>query len=132
MAINAIPSQASQQTAADIANVQNTIAPPAIEVDFSDLKVGDTYLRTLFIVGYPRYVSANWLSPLINFNHSLDIAMYIYPTDSKGTLEQLRRRTAEMEAEISTDIQRGKIPQAATQAALEDVKSLQEQIVKGI
>lgn len=130
--INAIPTQASQQTEADIANVQNTIAPPAIEVDFSDLKVGDTYLRTLFVVGYPRYVSANWLSPLINFNHSLDIAMYIYPTESKGTLDQLRRRIAEMEAEISTDIQRGRLPQAATEAALEDAKSLSSQLVKGV
>jgi len=130
--ISAIPTQASRQTAADIANVQNTIAPPAIEVDFSDLKVGDTYLRTLFVVGYPRYVSANWLSPLINFNHSLDIAMYIYPTESKGTLDQLRRRIAEMEAEISTDIQRGRLPQAATEAALEDAKSLQSQLVKGV
>lgn len=113
-------------------NLQNIIAPPAIEVDFSHMKIGETYVRTLFTAGYPRYVSANWLSPLINFNHSLDIAMYVYPTNQKGTLDDLRRRTAEMEAEISGDIQRGRIPQAATQAALEDVKSLQEQIVKGI
>jgi type IV secretory pathway VirB4 component len=131
-AINAIPTKATNQTPSDISNVQNTIAPPAIEVDFSDLKIGDTYLRTLFVVGYPRYVSANWLSPLINFNHSLDIAMYIYPTESKGTLDQLRRRIAEMEAEISTDIQRGRLPQAATEAALEDAKSLQSQLVKGV
>ncbi len=130
--ISGIPSKATTQTPSDIANVQNTIAPPAIEVDFSDLKIGDTYFRTLFVVGYPRYVSANWLSPLINFNHSLDIAMYIYPTESKGTLDQLRRRIAEMEAEISTDIQRGRLPQAATEAALEDAKSLQEQLVKGV
>lgn len=112
--------------------IQDTIAPPAIEVDFSDLKIGDTYFRTLYVVGYPRYVSANWLSPLVNFNHSLDIAMYIYPAESKDTLEQIRRRIAEMEAEISTDIQRGRIPQAATEAALEDAKSLQEQLVKGV
>jgi conjugal transfer ATP-binding protein TraC len=117
--------------AAEIA-IQDVIAPPAIEVDFSHIKIGDNYLRTIFAVGYPRYVSANWLSPLINFNHSLDVAMYIYPTDSKGTLEEIRRRIAEMEAEISTDIQRGKIPQAATQAGLEDAQSLQDQIVKGI
>lgn len=113
-------------------NVQDIIAPPSLEVDFSHIKIGDTYYRTLFAAGYPRYVSANWLSPLINFNHSLDVSMFVYPTESKGTLDELRRRTAEMEAEISTDIQRGKIPQAATQAALEDVKALQEQIVKGI
>ncbi len=111
---------------------QNTIAPPSIEVDFSDIKIGDTFYRTLYVVGYPRYVSANWLSPLINFNHSLDVTMYIYPSESKGTLDQLRRRIAEMEAEISSDIQRGRIPQAATQAALEDAKSLQDQLVKGV
>jgi len=122
----------SNVTPAEISSIQDTIAPPAIEVDFSDLKINDTYLRTLFVVGYPRYVSANWLSPLINFNHSLDIAMYIYPTESKGTLDQLRRKIAEMEAEISSDIQRGRLPQAATQAALEDAKSLQDQLVKGI
>jgi len=112
-------------------NVQDIIAPPALEVDFSHLKIGDKYLRTLFVVGYPRYVSANWLSPLINFNHSLDVAMYIYPSDSKGTLDTLRRRITEMEAEINTDIQRGHIPQASTQAALEDAKVLQAQLVKG-
>ena len=59
-------------------------------------------------------------------------SMFIYPVEVKGTLEQLRRRIAEMEAEISADIERGRIPQASTQAQLEDANSLQEQLVKGI
>jgi conjugal transfer ATP-binding protein TraC len=113
-------------------SIQDIIAPPAIEVDFSFMKIGETFVRTLFVAGYPRYVSANWLSPLINFNHSLDISMFIYPVESKGTLDQLRRRIAEMEAEISADIERGRIPHASTQAQLEDAKALQEQLVKGI
>lgn len=113
-------------------NIQDIIAPPSIEVDFSHLKIGSTYFRTIFIAGYPRYVSANWLSPLINFDHSIDVSMFIYPVEVKGTLEQLRRRIAEMEAEISADIERGRIPQASTQAQLEDANSLQEQLVKGI
>ncbi len=112
--------------------IQDMIAPPSIEIDFTFLKIGTTYFRTLFVAGYPRYVSANWLLPLINFDHSIDIAMFIYPVEVKGTLEQLRRRIAEMEAEIGADIERGRIPQAATQAQLEDAKGLQEQLVKGI
>ena len=119
------------KTTAGTTSVQDIIAPSAIEIDFSSIKIDDMYLRTLFVTGYPRYVSANWLSPLINFNHSLDVAMYVYPSDSKDTLDQLRRRIAEMEAEINTDIERGRIPQAATEAGLEDAKSLQEQLVKG-
>lgn len=112
-------------------SVQDIVSPSAIEVDFSHIKIDDIYIRTLFVTGYPRYVSANWLSPLINFNHSLDISMYVYPSDSKDTLDQLRRRIAEMEAEINSDIERGRIPQAATEAGLEDAKDLQGQIVKG-
>ncbi|HSV94573.1 MAG TPA: ATP-binding protein [Spirochaetia bacterium] len=113
------------------ASVQDVIAPSSIEVDFSFMKIDDNYIRTLFVTGYPRFVSANWLAPLINFNHSLDISMFIYPSDSKDTLDSLRHRLAEMEAEINTDIERGRIPQAATEAALEDAKALQEQLVKG-
>ena len=37
-----------------------------------------------------------------------------------------------MEAEIATDLERGKIVDPATQAKLEDARSLQEQLVKGI
>lgn len=121
----------SHKDVANATSIQDVIAPSSIEVDFSFVKIDDNYIRTLFVTGYPRYVSANWLSPLINFNHSLDVSMFIYPSDSKDTLDSLRRRLAEMEAEINTDIERGRIPQASTEAALEDAKSLQEQLVKG-
>jgi len=123
-----IPEKKDTSTASSI---QDIIAPSAIEVDFSHIKIDDNYVRTIFVTGYPRYVSANWLSPLVNFNHSLDISMYIYPSDSKDTLESLRHRIAEMEAEINTDIERGRIPRAATEAGLEDAKVLQSQLVKG-
>lgn len=125
------PSPRSKQPAQSSQSVQDIIAPSAIEVDFSHIKIDDVFVRTLFVTGYPRYVSANWLSPLVNFNHSLDISMFVYPTDSKDTLEGLRHRIAEMEAEINTDIERGRIPQAATEAGLEDAKVLQSQLVKG-
>ena len=59
-----------------IVSIKDIIAPPAIEVDFDFIKIGSTFYRTLFVVGYPRYVQANWLSSLINFEHSLIIAMY--------------------------------------------------------
>ncbi len=111
--------------------VKDLIAPEAIEVDFSDLKINNTYFRTLFVAGYPRFVNANWLAPLINFNHSLSISMFIYPIDGKGVIEDLRRKIAEMEAEIQGDIQRGKVINIDTQVKLEDARTLQEQLAKG-
>ena len=102
-----------------LVNIQDIIAPEALEVDFSFLKIGKHYFRTLFVAGYPRFVNANWLSPIINFDHSLDISMFIYPIEGKGVMEDLKRKIAEMEAEIQADVQRGRIVNIETQVKLD-------------
>lgn len=111
--------------------VMDIIAPPAIEVDFDFLKVGDWYCRSLFVAGYPRFVTANWLEPLISFNHTLDISMYIYPTRSEEILENLKRKVGEMEATIQSDLKRGRVIEPSVQVALEDALSLQQELAKG-
>src|SRR3989344_1599899 len=123
--------QWAQTLSAGTVSVKDIIAPPAIEVDFDFLKIGSTFYRTLFVVGYPRYVQANWLSSLINFEHSLIIAMYQYPAEAKGVLEDLKRKITEMEATIAMDIQHGHVMDPSVQAALEDAEILQEELVKG-
>lgn len=114
-----------------VVSVKDIIAPPAIEVDFDYIKIGSTYYRTLFVVGYPRYVQANWLSPLINFVHTLEISMYQYPVEAKGVLDDLKRKVTEMEATIASDIQHGHVLDPAVQAALEDAQFLQDELVRG-
>lgn len=111
--------------------IQDVIAPSDLEVDFSHLRMGSAYYKTFFVSGYPRFVEPNWLEPLIAFNHSLNIAMFIYPSQSKGVLEDLKRKIAEMEATIQTDVERGRNIDPAVQVALDDARQLQEQLVKG-
>ncbi len=112
--------------------VKDIIAPQEAIIDFNSLQIGDYFYRTYFTNINRRFVDANWLSALINFDHSLNICMFIYPVESKSTLDDLRRKIAEMEAELSTDMQRGRIVNPVTQAKLEDALSLQDQLVKGI
>lgn len=114
-----------------LVSTKDIIAPSAIEVDFNHIRIDNKYYRTLFVPIYPRWVNINWLSSLINFDASLSISMYIYPTDGKEVLDDLRRKIAEMEAELTTDLQRGKIVNASTQAKLEDALNLQQDLVKG-
>ncbi|KKU95979.1 MAG: Type IV secretory pathway VirB4 component-like protein [Candidatus Gottesmanbacteria bacterium GW2011_GWA1_48_13] len=109
----------------------DVIAPPSIEVDFDHLKIGDRYFRTLFVAGYPRFVTANWLEPLVSFNHTLDICMYIYPTKSEEVLENLKRKVGEMEATIQSDMKRGRVIEPSVQVALEDALALQQELAKG-
>jgi intein/homing endonuclease len=111
--------------------LKDVIAPPAIEVDFDHLKIGDRYTRTLFVAGYPRFVSANWLEPLISFNHTLNISMFVYPTKSEEVLENLKRKVGEMEATIQSDLKRGRVIEPSIQVALEDALGLQQELAKG-
>lgn len=114
-----------------LVTTKDVIAPSAIEVDFDYLRIDNKYYRTLFVAAYPRFVGINWLSSLINFDASLNISMFIYPTDGKEILDDLRRKITEMEAEIGSDIQRGRLVNPATQAKLEDALNLQADLVKG-
>ena len=114
-----------------LVSIPDLIAPAAIEVDFDFLKIGSTYFRTLFVAGYPRFVSANWLSPLISFDHTLNISMFVYPIESKTILDDLKRKVGEMEATIQSDIKRGKVIDPGVQVALDDALGLQEQLAKG-
>ncbi len=111
--------------------LQDAIAPMDVEVDFSHLRLGNTFHRSFFASGYPRFVEANWLDPLISFEHSLTVSMFIYPTQSRGILDDLKRKIAEMEATIQTDMERGKEIDPAVEVALDDARELQEQLVKG-
>jgi len=121
-----------QTLAKGMVNVRDIIAPSALEIDFSHIKIGNTYYRTLFVSGYPRFVGANWLSPVINFDHSLDIGMFYYPVKSKGVLDDLRKKMTELEATVLSNNQKGRLQDPAVIAALEDAKALQDQLVKGI
>lgn len=114
-----------------IADVKDIIAPPSIEVDFNHMQVGKKYYRTYFAYGYPRFVDANWLSPLINFDHALSISTFYYPVDSDMVLQKLKRKIGEMEATIYSDMESGKVLDPKVKVSLSDAHALQENIAKG-
>ena len=125
------PNVQIQQFAKGLVSVKDVVAPSAVEVDFDFIKIGNTFFRTLFVAGYPRFVTANWLSPLVSFDHSLDVSMFIYPQESKEILDNLKRKVGEMEATIQSDIKRGRVIEPSVQVALEDALDLQQQLTKG-
>lgn len=57
--------------------------------------------------------------------------MFVYPVEGRSILDELRRKIGEMEAEVQTDVQRGRIVNVQTQVSLEDARKLQEQLAKG-
>lgn len=110
----------------------DVLAPSSVEVDFNFIRVGERFYKTFFVAGYPRYVSPGWLSPVIDFNHSLNMSMFVYPTSTSDVLADLRRKTAEMEATVASQIEQGLVVDAKVQAALEDAEGLTQELAKGV
>src|SRR3989442_11975887 len=54
-------------------------APEALEITPRAVKAGDTWFRTLAIVGWPREVSAGWLQPLLSWRGASAIAPCFEP-----------------------------------------------------
>lgn len=119
------------QTASSTENIRDILAPTLAEVDFNFLKVGKRFYKTLFVLDYPRFVSPNWLSPLISFDHTLDISFFIYPTQSSDALSDLHRKIGELEATLASDAELGRVENPQVRAAQEDAYLLQEELTKG-
>ena len=45
-------------------DVKNVIAPAAIENNPSYLKLGDKFVKTIFLFTYPRYLSGGWFNSM--------------------------------------------------------------------
>ncbi|NTV30662.1 DUF87 domain-containing protein [candidate division WWE3 bacterium] len=119
----------AQLFARGLIDIRDIIAPSGIEVDFNEIRIGSTYYRTYFIAGYPREVGPNWLAPLINFPQALDISMFYYPIDARDVLKNLRRKITEMQTELNIEYKEGRILDPEVQLALQDAKSLQDELV---
>ena len=114
------------------ASLNDVISPSSVEVDFKFIRIGETFYRSFFITDYPRFVSPNWTEPVIDFDHTMDVSMFIYPASSPDVLSDLKRKIAEMEATVSSQAEEGEAIDPKVTAALEDALNLQEELAKGI
>jgi len=111
--------------------IKDVIAPLDLEIDFNHVQIGEYFYRTFFVSGYPRFVGPNWLSPIINFEHSLRISTFYYPVDTKIILEKLKKKIGEMEATLYAQMEGRKVVDPSIKVALSDAQQLQDSIAEG-
>jgi type IV secretory pathway VirB4 component len=113
-------------------SVRDLISPSSFEVTSSFLHLGDMYVRTMFVTTYPRYVGIGWGAPVINYNSTIDIAMYFYPIKPEVILKQLRNKVGVLEAQVVSDHDTGKPRDPVRETALRDVEQLRDDLTQGI
>jgi len=114
-----------------VVSVMDLIAPAAFEVKPSYLRMGDVFVRTIFVITYPRYVSIGWSAPIINLNTTLDISMFFYPVKSDVILKQLQKKVGALEAQIIADSEKGMPRDPIRETALQDIERLRDDLTQG-
>ena len=102
-----------------------------LEEQPSYLVIDDTYIRTLFISGYPFVASSGWLDSLINFNHDVDISYHISEVDALSALPKLNRKITELESTKRAMIRSGRIIGSEITDPLESAIELRDKIQRG-
>src|SRR5258708_32457350 len=67
------------------------ISYSGLEESSNYLQMGDKFVRTLFISGFPFTANTGWLNMLINFNHNTNISYHIEQIDGHISIPKLNR-----------------------------------------
>ncbi len=107
-------------------DIPNVIAPAGLEISSSYLKIGDYYAKTFFVFTYPRYLSSGWFSQILNLPEMMDISIFVHPMDTALALRNLRKKVAQIEAEVSEEEEKGIVRDPMLETAYKDVESLRD------
>ncbi|MCT4592420.1 MAG: DUF87 domain-containing protein [Candidatus Gracilibacteria bacterium] len=114
-----------------MATILDLIAPSSMDVEYSHVRMGDTYAKGFFVYSYPRFIEANWLSPVVNFDVTMDISIFVYPTESAAIMKVLRNKVAQMQSTMHMNQEKGMVRDPAIEAALEDAEELRDKLQRG-
>ncbi len=115
-----------------IISVKDLIAPSSMRINPHYVEINGRFARTIFVVGYPRYITIGWFAPIINMNNTMDISMFFYPVDITLVLKQLRNRVGAVEAQLNADMEKGAPRNPLLQAAVSDMERLRDDLTQGI
>lgn len=115
-----------------LVSVRDLIAPSAFRVTPHYLELSGQFVRTIFVVNYPRYISVGWFAPVIHFSAPLDVAMFFYPVEAGVVLRQLQKKVGNLEAEIAAEQEKGMPRDPLKETALTDIEKLRDDLTTGV
>ncbi len=123
--------QGGKKVAEGSVSIRDIIAPAAFAVTPNHIQVGPYFAKTLFVFTYPRYLETNWLSPIINYDITLDMGMYIHPLESKDVMYELRKQVGKLESTMMIDQEKGAPRDPELETALGDIETLRDVLQRG-
>ncbi|MCX6754984.1 MAG: DUF87 domain-containing protein [Candidatus Nomurabacteria bacterium] len=110
--------------------LQDIIAPSALKVEPKSLNLGDKIARTFFVISYPRFLTDNWFSPIINLDKIFDVSIFIHPIDTSLALREFQKKVAEVQSQINEREAKGMVRDPMLDTANQDLESLRDNLMQ--
>lgn len=110
--------------------LKDVIAPSALGVSPKGLNLGTTIVRSYFVISYPRFLTDNWLSPIVNLDKVFDISIHITPLNTGEVMKTFQRKVAEVESQIMTREEKGLVRDPTLDVAYQDLEDLRDGLIQ--
>ncbi len=123
--------QVEQDFREGITTLKDLLAPSSLKFTNSYFEINGKFARTFFALAYPRFLSSNWLSFIINSESALDVSMFIYPVDSSVVMKKLKSKVGEIGSQIMVEQEKGLVRNPLLETAYHDVEELRDSLQQG-
>ncbi|KKR79732.1 MAG: Type IV secretory pathway VirB4 component-like protein [Candidatus Nomurabacteria bacterium GW2011_GWA2_40_9] len=85
---------------------------------------------TFFIISYPRFLTDNWFSPIINLDKVFDVSIFVHPIDTSLALREFQKKVAEVQSQISIREGKGMVRDPMLDTAYQDLEGLRDSLIQ--
>ncbi len=117
--------------ASGMPSIKDLIAPPGMKINSNWLQIGGKISRTLFVFTYPRYLTTNWLSPILMLDREINISMFVHPIETAWIMGQLKKKVAQVQAQIAEHQEKGQVRDPMLETAMQDIETLRDNLQQG-
>jgi conjugal transfer ATP-binding protein TraC len=109
---------------------RDIIAPSALKIESKSINLGDKIARTFFVISYPRFLTDNWFTPIINLDKIFDVSIFIHPIETEKILRQFQKKVAEVQSQINVRESKGLVRDPMLDTAFRDLEGLRDSLMQ--
>ncbi len=109
---------------------RDIIAPSALKIEPKGINLGDKVARTFFVISYPRFLTDNWFSPVINLDKIFDVSIFIHPIETEKILREFQKKVAEVQSQINVREGKGLVRDPMLDTAINDLENLRNSLMQ--
>ncbi len=113
---------------AGVLELKDIIAPSALKITPKETHLGEKIIRTFFIISYPKFLTDNWFSPVINLDKEFNVSIFIHPIETAKVLRKFQKKVAEVQSQIMMRENKGMVRDPSLDAAYQNLEDLRDKL----